>query len=466
MENIKYQSEQSLSINVENYKKHFPTSGRLFEQAKRYLPAGVGSTSRATWSGWEPYPLFWEKGNGSHIVDVDGNEFIDYLLGLGPMLLGHRPETVTNKVIKQIQEVGTVSALGSKLEVEAAQKVCESIPGMEQVRFLNSGTEAVLYALRLARTYTGRKKILRFEGMYHGFSDSIYWNKHPSLNAIDQWGNCIPEPQGPGIPEGIKDTLLICQWNDLNALTKIVEKNYMDIAAIITEPIMCNTGCILPKPGYLEEMRKISEKYGIILIYDEVITGFRIGLAGAQGFYNIIPDLSVFAKGLGGGYPVAALGGKREIMKLVDTGKVSVAGTYSGNGIAIAAVSATIDYLSNENIYLKINQNSKKIIDGLNELWKKSKISAYVTGVGAIFQVWFANKPIMNYRDAVNYANDSIFRIWWEEMLYQGVLFHPHYFENLFVSTAHNDKDIDDTLEKAERAIANVEKRCFKKYFL
>ena len=231
----------------------------MFEQAKKYLPAGVGSTSRATWSGWEPYPLFFEKGNGSHIVDVDGNEFIDYLLGLGPMLLGHRPQTVTNKVIKQIREVGTVSALGSKLEVEAAQKVCESIPGMEQVRFLNSGTEAVLYALRLARTYTGRKKILRFEGMYHGFSDSIYWNKHPSLNAIDQWGNCIPEPQGPGIPEGIKDTLLICQWNDLNALTQIVKNNYMDIAAIITEPIMCNTGCILPKPGYLEEMRKISK---------------------------------------------------------------------------------------------------------------------------------------------------------------------------------------------------------------
>lgn len=178
--------------------------------------------------------------------------------------------------------------------------------------------------------------------MYHGFSDSIYWNKHPSLNAIDQWGNCIPEPQGPGIPEGIKDTLLICQWNDLNALTQIVKNNYMDIAAIITEPIMCNTGCILPKPGYLEEMRKISKKYGIILIYDEVITGFRIGLAGAQGLYNIIPDLSVFAKGLGGGYPVAAIGGKREIMKLADTGKVSVAGTYSGNGIAIAAVSATI----------------------------------------------------------------------------------------------------------------------------
>lgn len=448
------------SVNVDKYTKKFPTSGALFQKAKEHLPAGVGSTSRATWSGWDPYPLFLQKGNGSHVVDVDGNEFIDYLLGLGPMLLGHRPQIVTETVIKQIQDVGTISALGSKLEIEAAQKVCEIIPGMDQIRFLNSGTEAVLYALRLARTYTGRKKILRFEGMYHGFSDSIYWNKHPSLAAIDQWGNCVPEPQGPGIPEGINDTLLICQWNDLETLTEIVEKNYMDIAAIITEPVMCNTGCILPEPGYLNEMRKISEKYGIVLIFDEVITGFRIGLTGAQGFYNVIPDLTVFAKGLGGGYPVAALGGKREIMKLVDTGKVSVAGTYSGNGIAVSAVSATMDYLHTEDIYIKMNQNSKKLRDGLNELWKKTKIPAYVTGIGSIFQVWFSDRPIMNYRDATKFANGNVFRIWWEEMLYQGVLFHPHYFENLFLSTAHNEKDIQETLDKAERAIAAVEKRC------
>ncbi len=459
-EKTKSITNQSASIDIKRYMKYFPNSAKLFKMAKEYLPAGVGSTSRAIWSGWTPYPIFIEKGTSSHVLDVDGNEFIDYLLGLGPMLLGHRPKIVTEAVIKQIQEVGTIFALGNKLEIEAAKKVCDSIPGMEQIRFLNSGTEAVTYALRLARVYTKRKKIIRFEGMYHGFSDSIYWNKHPSSNAIDQFGNCIPEPQGPGLPEGIKETLLICQWNDLDALTKIIEKNYKDIAAIITEPIMCNTGCILPKPGYLEGMRKLSEKYGILLIFDEVITGFRIGLAGAQGYYGVIPDLSIFAKGLGGGYPVAALGGKKEIMKLIDTGEVSVAGTYSGNGIALSAVSATMDYLHTENIYEKLNENATRLRNGLDELWKNSKIPSYVTGIGGMFQIWFADKPITNYREAVKYANSNIFHIWWEEMLYQGILFHPHYFENLFISTAHTDVDIDTTLNKAEIAIVAVEKRC------
>lgn len=451
---------ESTSVNIARYTKKFPNSGKLFEKAKEYLPAGVGSTSRAIWSGWEPYPLFIERGTGSRIIDVDGNEFIDYLLGLGPMILGHRPKIVTERVTKQIQETGTVFALGSNLEIEAAKKVCDSIPGMDRIRFLNSGTEAVTYSLRIARAYTGRKKVIRFEGMYHGFSDGIYWNKHPSPNAIDRFGNCIPEPQGPGLPEGIKESLLICQWNDLDTLIKIIEDNYKDIAAIITEPVMCNTGCILPKPGYLEGMREISKKYGILLIFDEVITGFRIGLTGAQGYYGIIPDISVFAKGLGGGYPVAALGGKKEVMALVDTGKVSVAGTYSSNGIAIAAVSATMDYLHGKDIYEKLNRNATKLRDGLDKLWRNSKIPAYVSGIGAMFQVWFADKPISNYREALKYANSNIFHIWWEEMLYQGILFHPHYFENLFISTAHENHDVETTLDKAERAIAIVERRC------
>lgn len=448
------------AVDAIKYRTNFPNSAKLFERAQKYLPGGVGSTARATWSGWTPFPLYVEQGAGAYITDVDGHEFIDYLLGLGPMLLGHRPKSVTNAVVQQIQETGTVFALGHRLEIDAAKKVCDSVPGVDQVRFLNSGTEAVLYALRLARTYTGRKKILRFEGMYHGFSDSIYWNKHPSDNAIDSVGNCIPEPQGPGLPDGIRDSLLICQWNDINALKNIIEKNYADIAAIITEPIMCNTGCILPKPGYLEEMRRLSEKFGIVLIFDEVITGFRIGLTGAQGYYKIVPDLTVLAKGLGGGFPVAALGGKRDIMKLTVSGKVSIAGTYSGNGIALAAVSATMDYLSQENIYENINRNALKLRNGLNELFQKSKISAYVSGIGGMMQVWFANQPITNYRDAIACANEFLFRIWWEEMLYQGILFHPHYFENLFISTAHQNREIDITLEKAEQAIATMEKRC------
>ncbi len=449
-----------LNENTNRYIRHFPTSKIMFEKAGKYLPAGVGSTSRAVWSGWKPYPLFVKQGIGSHLIDVDENEFIDYLLGLGPMLLGHRPKDITQKVIDQIQNIGTVFALGNSLEIEVAKKVCDIIPCVEKVRFLNSGTEAVMYALRLARAYTGKNKIVRFEGMYHGFSDSIYWNKHPSANSIDKFGNCMPEPQGPGLPNGIKETLIICQWNNLEGLKKIIKENHSEIAAVITEPVMCNTGCILPKSGYLEEMRRITEEYGILLIFDEVITGFRMGLTGAQGYYGVTPDLSVFAKGLGGGFPVAALGGRKDIMKLVDDGIVSIAGTYSGNSIALAAASATLDYLQNENIYIELNRNATRLRTGLNELWKKSKIPAYVIGIGSMLQVWFSDKPISNYREAIEYADDKIFRIWWEEMLYQGVLFHPHYFENLFLSTAHTEDDIDITLSKAERAIWIVEKRC------
>lgn len=459
---MKEQNENNsvLNVNINKYIEHFPTSKIMFEKAKKYLPAGVGSTSRAIWSGWKPYPLFVEQGIGSHLIDVDGNEFIDYLLGLGPMFLGHRPKEVTQKVTEQIQNMGTVFALGSSLEIEVAKKVCDIIPCIEKVRFLNSGTEAVMYALRLARAYTKRNKIIRFEGMYHGFSDSIYWNKHPSSNSIDKFGNCMPEPQGPGLPNGIKETLLICQWNNLESLKKIIKENHSEIAAIITEPVMCNTGCILPNPGYLKEMRKITEEYGILLIFDEVITGFHVGLTGAQGYYGVIPDLSIFAKGLGGGFPVAALGGRKNIMKLVDDGTVSIAGTYSGNGIALAATSATLEYLQDKKIYNELNEKSTRLRDGLNELWKKSKIPAYVTGIGSILQVWFSSEPISNYREAIKYADNKVFQIWWEEMLYQGVLFHPHYFENLFISTAHTENDINETLSKAEYAIHKVEKRC------
>jgi glutamate-1-semialdehyde 2,1-aminomutase len=430
----------------------------MFAEAKKYIPAGVNSTARAVWSGWEPYPLFVKSGQGSRVTDVDGNEFIDYLLGLGPMLLGHRPEAVTEAVVRHIREVGTVFALASDLDTVVARKMTESVPGLEKVRLNNSGTEAVIYALRLARAYTGRKKVIRFEGMYHGFSDAIYWNKHPSDAAIDH-GMPLPEAQGPGLPEGIADSLIILPWNDAELLRKVIEENYKEIAAVISEPIMCNTGCILPKPGYLEAMRELTEKYGIVLILDEVITGFRISLAGAQGYYGIKPDLSIFAKGMGGGFPVAAVGGKAEIMQLVDDGRVSVAGTYSGNGIALAAVSATLDYLKQPGLYEAFYQKCDRLREGLDRILRQSSIGACVVGLGPVFQVWFSEKPIHNYRDAKAYADGDLFALWWEEMLFRGILFHPHYYENLFVSMAHTDKDIDATLEKAEEAVRAMEKR-------
>jgi glutamate-1-semialdehyde 2,1-aminomutase len=434
-------------------------SAALFPEACELIPAGVNSTARARFSGWEPYPIFADHGTGSHLFDVDGNEYIDYLLGLGPMILGHRPPRVTAAVVKAIQERGTVFALPTSQEITLARRIIELIPSIEQVRLCNTGTEAVLYALRLARTFTGRRKVIRFEGMYHGFSDGVYWSKHPGLRDAGPPTHPVAVAQGPGMPSGVAEDLIILPWNDLNALRAAIEREGSNIAAVLTEPVMCNTGCILPEPGYLEGMREITAAQGIVLIFDEVITGFRLSLAGAQGLYGIRPDLSVFAKGLGGGFPVAALGGRRDIMALVADGTVSMAGTYAANTIAVAAAHAALDELTAPGMYANIFARCERLFAGLERVLHDAKLPAHVVGVGPVLQVWFSEHPIRNYRDAAQYASHEKFRSWWEGMFDRGVLFHPHAFENLFVSFAHTDDDIEKTLEAARATVQDLRGR-------
>jgi glutamate-1-semialdehyde 2,1-aminomutase len=426
-------------------------SAALYKRACELIPAGVNSTARAPWSGWDPYPLFVERGEGAHLYDVDGNEYIDYLLGLGPMILGHRPPKVTAAVVEQIQNRGTVFALPSAQEALLAQKIIAAVPSVEQVRLCNTGTEAVIYSLRLARAFTGREKIIRFEGMYHGFSDAVYWSKHPRLDQAGPDHRPIAVPQGPGLSRAAGEQLIILPWNDIEALRAAVARDGDAIAAILTEPVMCNTGCILPEPGYLQAMRELADSRGIVLIFDEVITGFRLGFGGAQGIFGITPDLTVFAKGLGGGFPVAALGGRSGIMKLVADGTVSMAGTYSANGIAVAAANAALDELGAAGKYEALFARCTRFYDGLSAIFRRHGLPAYVVGLGPVLQVWFAEKPIRNYRDAARYANHELFRVWWEGMLERDVLFHPGAFENLFVSFAHSEQDIDRTLAAADQ---------------
>ena len=431
-------------------------SAALYKKACELIPAGVNSTARAKFSGWDPYPLFVDHGTGSHLFDADGNRYIDYLLGLGPMILGHRPPKVTAAVVKAIRDQGTCFALPTAAEAVLAQKIVALVPSIEQVRLCNTGTEAIIYALRLARTFTGRNKIIRFEGMYHGFSDGVYWSKHPRLGEAGPDGCPSAVPQGPGMPPSAGSHLIILPWNDIDALRAAIEREGAQIAAVLTEAVMCNTGCILPKPGYLEAMRELTAKHGIVLIYDEVITGFRLHIAGAQGLYGITPDLSVFAKGLGGGFPVAALGGRRDIMALVIDGTVSMAGTYSGNTIAVAAANAALDELSVPGRYQTIVARCERFYAGLEKVLRDAKIKAYVTGIGPVLQVWFAEHLIHNYRDAARYASHEKFRLWWEGMLDRGILFHPGAFENLFVSFAHTDADIDETLAAAREVAVEL----------
>ena len=428
-------------------------SAALFEAAQRVIPAGVNSTARAAFSGWTPHPIFVDHGTGATVVDVDGNEYIDYLLGLGPMLLGHRPEGVTRAVIERIQSVGTVFAMPTELEIELASAIAAAVPSIDTVRIVNSGTEGVLYALRLARTYTGRRKVIRFEGQYHGFADAIYWSKHPDLAVAGPDRHPVAVAQGPGVPTEMGDSLIIAPWNDLDAIEEILVQHGDDVAAIITEPIMCNTGCIVPEPGYLEGLRELTTRHGALLIFDEVITGFRIALGGAQAAYGITPDLTVLAKGLGGGFPVAAVGGRREVMDLAADGTVSIAGTYSGNTIAVASALESLRFLSHEASYDDLYRRSNRLREGLAALLAERSIAGDVVGVGPVYQVWFTDVEIHNYRDAARHARADLFRIWWEEMLDRGVLFHPGHLENHFVSFAHRDEEIDATLERASDAL-------------
>ena len=434
-------------------------SAALYRKACELIPAGVNSTARAKFSGWDPYPLFVDHGTGAYLFDVDGNRYIDYLLGLGPMILGHRPPKVTAAVVKAIQEHGTCFALPTAAEALVAEKIVRMVPSVEQVRLCNTGTEAIIYALRLARTVTDRTKIVRFEGMYHGFSDGVYWSKHPRLDEAGPEARPVPVPQGPGMPPGTAEQLIILPWNDIPALRAAIEREGNQIAAVLTEAVMCNTGCILPEPGYLEAMRELTAARGIILIFDEVITGFRLGVAGAQGHYGIRPDLSVFAKGLGGGFPVAALGGRRDIMSLVADGTVSMAGTYSANAIAVAAANAALDELAVPGTFERIYARCGRFYEGLQKVLHDARLPAYVVGVGPVLQVWFAEHPIRNYRDAARHASHERFRLWWEGMLDRGILFHPGAFENLFVSFAHSDDDIDQTLEAARLVASELQAR-------
>ena len=431
-------------------------SDKLFDIARRSIPGGVNSTARATWAGWNPYPLFAQSGTGSRLTDVDGNEYVDYLLGLGPMLLGHRPPRVTQAVVDFIQQRGTVFALPTADEAKLADKIIAAVPSVEQVRLCNTGTEAVLYATRLARAFTKRPKLIRFEGMYHGFSDQVYWSKHPDIAKAGPDAHPLPVPQGPGLPLGLDENLIILPWNDADALAEAIACEGDQIAAVITEPVMCNTGCILPQPGYLEAMRELTARHGIVLLFDEVITGFRLGLGGAQARLGITPDLSVFAKGLGGGFPVAACGGRADIMALVASGKVSMAGTYAANGIAIAAANAALDELATPGLFARLDAISDELRLGLGEVMREARLPAHVVGVGPLMQVWFADEPIHNYRDAERHADQKLFERWWRGMLARGVLFHPGAYENLFVSTAHTREDIAQTLAAAKDVAAEL----------
>jgi glutamate-1-semialdehyde 2,1-aminomutase len=430
----------------------FDQSHRLHERACKTTPGGIHSNVR---TNWKPHPMFYERGQGSHIWDADGNEFIDYVLARGPLLLGHSPRPVLDAVRKQL-DVGLMYAGQHLLEIEAAERFCSMVPCADMVRFSCSGSEAVTAAIRLARAVTGRTKILRFEGHYHGWFDNQFWSFAPPLDQAGPRENPTPIPVTKGQSPSDAEHLVIRPWNDLALIEGAFKQHPGQIAAILTEPIMCNMGGIMPRKGYLEGLRELCTKNEALLIFDEVITGFRVDLGGAQNHFGVTPDLATFAKGMSGGFPVSAIAGSREYMKSFGDLSVSHAGTYNSNAPCMAATVAALDMLAADNgAALKhAHDVGRQLMAGIEDAGRKAGKSIRIRGTPAAFFVSFNDQEeIIDYRTSLSRDRDAYTRFWLA-LQEHGVRVIP---DGLwFVSTAHTQQDVHQTLDAVGEAMKVV----------
>ncbi len=422
-------------------------SHELFSRAKEYIPGGVNSPVRAFKAvGMEP--LFITKGKGSKIYDVDGNEYIDYVCSWGPLILGHAHPKVISAV-KDILENGTSFGACTELEVELAKQIIEAVPSIERVRMVNSGTEATMSAIRLARGYTGREKVIKFEGCYHGHVDHLLVKAGSGVATL-------AIPGTPGVTSKVASDTIVLPYNDLESVEKVIREQHEEIACIIVEPIAGNMGVVLPQPGFLEGLRKITREYGIVLIFDEVITGFRVSYGGAQELYSVIPDLTCLGKIIGGGFPVGAFGGRREIMECVaPVGSVYQAGTLSGNPIAMTAGLVTLKILSDGQIYQDLERKGAMLSEGLRENARELGIKAHFTRVGSLSCMFFTDKEVLNFETAASSDTEKYAR-YFREMLNRGIYLAPSQFEACFISTAHTDEDIQRTIGANRAALKKL----------
>ncbi|HEY8477215.1 MAG TPA: glutamate-1-semialdehyde 2,1-aminomutase [Chloroflexota bacterium] len=419
-------------------------SEALFEEAKRLIPGGVNSPVRA-FRGVGGTPRFIARGAGSRVWDVDGNSYIDYVASWGPLILGHAHPSVVEAVQGAAKE-GTSFGAPTEREVELARLVVEAIPSVEMVRFVNSGTEATMSALRLARAFTGREKIVKFDGGYHGHADGLLAN-------MGSGGLTLGVPASPGVPAATAAGTLSARYNDLASVEALFAANGDDIAAVIVEPVAGNMGVVPPRPGFLEGLRAITRRHGALLIFDEVITGFRVAYGGAQSLYGVQPDLTCLGKIVGGGLPVGAYGGRREIMERVSpTGPVYQAGTLSGNPIAMAAGIATLRALQQPGVYDDLERKAARLHQGLKEAAAEAGVPATVNRVGSMLTAFFVDVDVEDYESAKR-ADTARYAAFFHAMLAEGVYLAPSQFEAAFVSTAHTDEDIERTVLAARKAL-------------
>ena len=424
-------------------------SKHLFSEAQRHIPGGVNSPVRA-FGAVGGTPLFFERANGAFMFDADGNRYIDYVLSWGPMLLGHGHKDVLQAIRNQLDEAMTFGT-PTALEVKLANKICSIVPGMEMIRMVNSGTEATMSAIRLARGYTGRDKIIKFQGCYHGHSDSL-------LVKAGSGALTLGVPSSPGVPNCLADHTITLSYNDIEQVAAVFSEIGDQIACIIVEPVVGNMNCVPPIPGFLEELRSCCTKSGALLIVDEVMTGFRISQQGAVGYYNIDADLICLGKVIGGGMPVGAFGGKRQFMEYISPlGPVYQAGTLSGNPVAMASGLATLELISEPGFLEPVCRRTSALVNGLVDRAQAAGIPLTSNHVGTMWGIFFSDeRKIINY-DQVMRCNKDRFARFFHGMLREGVYLAPASFEAGFMSSAHTDEDIQFTLEASERVFASLD---------
>ena len=419
----------------------------LFQEAQRYLPGGVNSPVRA-FKAVGGAPRFVERGHGCRLYDEDGNGLIDYVCSWGPLILGHAHPRVV-EAVKTAVERGSSFGAPTVLETTLARMICEAIPSIEMVRCVNSGTEAAMSAIRVARAFTGRSKVVKFAGAYHGHSDGL-------LAMAGSGMATLSIPSSPGVPASLTADTLVAPYNSLEAVEQLFSGFAPDIAAVIVEPIAGNMGLVPPRPGFLEHLRGITRQSGALLIFDEVITGFRVGYGGAQGLYQVAPDLTCLGKIIGGGLPIGAYGGRKAVMELVaPLGPVYQAGTLSGNPVAMTAGIETLKILEESEVYSELERKASLLEKGVVEAADRAGMSIQLPRVGSMFTIFFSKEPVTDYETATK-ADTNLYAKFFHQMLTQGVYLPPSQFETAFVSAAHTDGDIQATAEAAGKAFSSL----------
>ena len=421
-------------------------SQQLYRRAREIIPGGVNSPVRS----YSPYPLFVASAKGSKFKTVDSQEYLDYCMAYGALLDGHARAEVIGAV-EEALENGSIYGQPTEMEVELAELIASIMPSMKMVRLVNSGTEATMYAIRLARAFSEKKKLLKFEGGFHGSHDSV-------LVKAGSGATLLGSPSSEGVPSEVAKNTLVSRFNDEKIATKIIRDHSSELAAVIVEPVLGNIGPVLPKPGFLETLRKVTEENEVLLIFDEVITGFRLSMGGAQEYYKIRPDLTILGKVLGGGLPLSAFGGRRDVMeKLAPMGPVYQAGTYSGNPVSVSAALATLQSLKKRGgqVYSRLEKMGDKMRRGISDHLEAARVEAQVNGVGSMFQLFFTDRPVTDYHSAKS-ADIHKYEKYFHSLLASRIFVPPSQFETCFLSTAHTEDELESTLDAIGAAVKTL----------